>query len=322
MPFLLSLTWLLSIICNKNHITLSTPHLAPPDEDGGSEIGESAHRPRSVERLSRTQDPSIPQRPRYDPNHSPPPYSEIAHPIHRSFPTTLEANPHPPPPRLDANLFHPTIPNAPIPDLSPFPTPSLLSDDFYARIRDNPRLLPIFGVAIVFHGHPSVLQISRVLGVRPAEVTAALKPLSLYLDSLVSPVDHFSNVVLRNDVKDALLRRSAPLWVDAAKSHALVARWCLIGRRTLDARDITYASEFWAYHVCNSDPSVDLYDALRMSRIPLDPLSRSQLAEVIYWLEENGGPQVSDLLEAYRAQYNKPPERVNIMGGMFNMFFW
>lgn len=34
---------------------------------------------------------------------------------------------------------------------------------------------------------------------------------------------------------------------------------------------------------------------------------------------QNEGP--SDLLTAYRMQHSKPPEQVNIMGGMLSMFF-
>jgi hypothetical protein len=48
--------------------------------------------------------------------------------------------------------------------------------------------------------------------------------------------------------------------------------------------DIIYVGEFWGFHVYNVQPSMELYDSLRNSRLPLDPTSRSKLPEVIHWL--------------------------------------
>ncbi|KAJ7748689.1 hypothetical protein B0H16DRAFT_1725501 [Mycena metata] len=271
---------------------------------------------------SSTQDPDQHYRPRglwtpHDsPHPSPPPYSEIAQsasdpggtgtnsqnpPVH--FPghqssinaCSTQATIHP-----DENLLTHRGNPYPTEEVDPF---LASSHDLYTRIRDNLQLLSIFGVAIVFHDPPSVLQISRVLGLRWADITAALKPVSSYLDTFVSVVDHSSEVKLRSNVKNLLLRRAGSLWIDAEKYHSLVARWCLVGKKSLDARDITYRADFWA-----------------LSNLPLDPLSRLKLAEIIYWLEENEGP--SDLLTAYRMQHSKPPEQVDIMGGMLSMFFW
>ncbi|KAJ7749659.1 hypothetical protein B0H16DRAFT_1844806 [Mycena metata] len=223
---------------------------------------------------SSTQDPDQHYRPRRlwtphdSPHPSPPPYSEIAQsasdpggtgtnsqnpPVH--FPghqssinaCSTQATIHP-----DENLLTHRGNPYPTEEVDPF---LALSHDLYTRIRDNLQLLSIFGVAIVFHDPPSVLQISRVLGLRWADITAALKPVSSYLDTFVSVVDHSSEVKLRSNVKNLLLRRAGSLWIDAEKYHSLVARWCLVGKKSLDARDITYRADFWAYHVCNSDPS-------------------------------------------------------------------
>jgi hypothetical protein len=91
-------------------------------------------------------------------------------------------------------------------------------------------------VAIVFHDTPSILQISRVLGVEWTDVSAALKPISSesYFDHL-DLLDYNSDVKPRQNLKDSLLQRTGTVWLDPAKYHFLVAQWCL-GDQTFDAR--------------------------------------------------------------------------------------
>jgi hypothetical protein len=54
---------------------------------------------------------------------------------------------------------------------------------------------------------------------------------------------------------------------------------------SISARDIFYASDFWAKHTCNARPSQDIWDALRRSPIPCRLGSHAMLPCVIKWLE-------------------------------------
>jgi hypothetical protein len=49
-------------------------------------------------------------------------------------------------------------------------------------------------------------------------------------------------------------------------------------------RDILYAAEYWAYHVCSSRPSQAVWNALRCSTLPCRLTSRHMLPYVIAWL--------------------------------------
>ncbi|KAJ6471888.1 hypothetical protein C8R45DRAFT_1013482 [Mycena sanguinolenta] len=198
--------------------------------------------------------------------------------------------------------------------------PPPLPEDFRKNIENNPRLRSILGVAMVFHDPPSALQISVILGLRWNEVGAALRPISSYLEPANSAINGNSDIKLRQVLKDCLLRRAGTVWIDAAKYHALVAEWCLVGQ-SRNARDVIYAGEFWDYHVCNASPSSQLYDALRSSRLPLNPVSRTKLPAVIHWLNENGRAEAADLLVTYGERSSNYPQPVRIMGGMLSMLF-
>ncbi|KAF7371176.1 hypothetical protein MSAN_00753100 [Mycena sanguinolenta] len=186
----------------------------------------------------------------------------------------------------------------------------VIPDDVFKHIDDNPSLLAILGVTIVFRNPPSVLQISRVLGMPWTGVQVALETISPYLPGLDSAIDWNSNIELPRSLKDSILQRDQ---FSTRYYHGLVAKWCLVSQ-TLDARDIFYSGDFWEFHVCNADLSTDLLTALRSSPQPLDPISRDQLPKVIQWLEKNGGP--ADLISTYSEASKKSPERVYIMGGM------
>ncbi|KAJ6580745.1 hypothetical protein B0H19DRAFT_1060474 [Mycena capillaripes] len=194
-------------------------------------------------------------------------------------------------------------------------TPPPIPEDLARYIDKNPRLRPILGVAIVFHDASTVLQISRVLGLEWTEVGAALHPISSYFECLDSPIGFNSDVKPRKILKECLSQR-----LHSGKYHSLVAQWCLVGQK-LDARDMLYASDCWAHHVCNANSSAELYDALKKSWMPLDPVSRTKLQGIIHWLEDNEGAQASELRSTYIEHRSRPPERVQIMGGMRTMSF-
>lgn len=50
-------------------------------------------------------------------------------------------------------------------------------------------------------------------------------------------------------------------------------------------RDVFYAANSWAHHVCHADPSPQLRNALAESEIPLALESSEDLPDVIAWLE-------------------------------------
>ncbi|KAJ7358525.1 hypothetical protein DFH08DRAFT_802343 [Mycena albidolilacea] len=92
-------------------------------------------------------------------------------------------------------------------------------------------------------------------------------------------------------------------FIDPPTYHNLVARWCLLGPKGA-ARDVFYAANSWVHHVCQSNPSVQLRDALMESDIPLAAESYEDLPEIIAWLEgiQNDAEQWVDLLSTYRAR--------------------
>ncbi|KAJ6521004.1 hypothetical protein DFH09DRAFT_1331491 [Mycena vulgaris] len=137
---------------------------------------------------------------------------------------------------------------------------------------DSQRLLPILGVTIVFHGPPSILQISRDLGLKWTVARDALRPISaeLGLARPDSPIGFLSNINLPRCLRDFLLERSRRLWIDPATYHSILARWCLTGQQTLDSHDIICSGDFWAYQTYYPNPSAQLYGALRTWWIPLD----------------------------------------------------
>ncbi|KAF7345553.1 hypothetical protein MVEN_01574000 [Mycena venus] len=193
---------------------------------------------------------------------------------------------------------------------------SKIPEDFRENIEKNSRLCSILGVTIAFQETPSVHQISRILGLQWTDVGTALKPFRSHFDGLDATINYNSNVRLQQLPKEEVLQMVGP----SEKYHSLLAQWCLVGP-TPDARDIFYASEFWDYHVRNANPSTELYIALRSSRRPLSPTSRSKLPAVIEWLEKNGEREAVDLSLLYRGHGSRPSQPVEIMGGMLSILF-
>ncbi|KAF7345548.1 hypothetical protein MVEN_01573500 [Mycena venus] len=195
-------------------------------------------------------------------------------------------------------------------------TTNRIPDDLYRNVEQNPHLRSILGVIIVFQETPSVLQVSRVLGLQWTDVRTELKPILRYFDGLDTTINYNSNVRLRQPLKEEVLQ----LIGTSQKYHGLVAQWCLVGP-TPDARDVFYAADFWDYHVRNANASTDLYNALRNSKRPMNPTSRSKLPGIIDWLEKNGGAEAADFLSMFREHGNKAPQPVTIMGGTLSMRF-
>jgi hypothetical protein len=53
----------------------------------------------------------------------------------------------------------------------------------------------------------------------------------------------------------------------------------------LHCRDVAYATEHWAYHVCLSEAFPDVINALRGLAFPLPAMSSQQLLDVSDWLK-------------------------------------
>ncbi|KAJ7910596.1 hypothetical protein B0H13DRAFT_2329289 [Mycena leptocephala] len=165
---------------------------------------------------------------------------------------------------------------------------------------DSERLLPILGVFSVFQEPPTIKQLTRVLGfLAEDEVREVWGPISVYLDGLDSDGQTRSLAFLERLACQA----GGTTSIDSTTYHNLVARWCLVGPKG-GARDVFYAANSWAHHVCHSDPSIELLDALTESEIPLAFESSEDLPAIIAWLEgiQSDEEQWGALLSTYRAQ--------------------
>ncbi|KAJ7088896.1 hypothetical protein B0H15DRAFT_288721 [Mycena belliarum] len=168
------------------------------------------------------------------------------------------------------------------------------------------RLPPILGVVGVFQKPPSVKQLCRILGLVEDEVQTVWGPISAYLEGL-SPDEKtaflagLGRLVSPVDASDSL---------DPPTFHNLVAQWCLLGP-TIGGKDISYASDFWVHHVCNSAPSDSLYDALTHSDLPLAPESRDVLPEIVTWIEKiHPDQEWMNLLSTYQHALSQPAPHV------------
>ncbi|KAJ7138612.1 hypothetical protein C8R46DRAFT_610283 [Mycena filopes] len=185
----------------------------------------------------------------------------------------------------------------------------------------NRKLISILGVALAFREPPSVLQIARVLEMKWEDVAPLVALVAAYLDRLDTPVKRNSNVRIPHLIQTALVQRTGALWVEPRVYHTRIARWCLVGQRKLDARDIAYCADYWAEHVCESPPSVELQDGLKASTLPLQPDSYMKLAGVSFWLEqqEEGEKQARELLERWKVANPVKVEEIEILGGALKL---
>ncbi|KAJ7483532.1 hypothetical protein FB451DRAFT_1555475 [Mycena latifolia] len=158
-------------------------------------------------------------------------------------------------------------------------------------------LLPILGVGGIFQKPPTIKQMARVIELAEEEVRAVWEPISSHLDGLDSD-DGKARCIA--GLERIACRAGGIPSIDSATYHNMVARWCLVGPKG-GSKDIFYASDFWAYHVCHSNPSETLCDALTQSEILDDP---EDLSEIIAWLEKIQGDEVqwANLLSTYQAR--------------------
>ncbi|KAF7367130.1 hypothetical protein MSAN_00972700 [Mycena sanguinolenta] len=150
------------------------------------------------------------------------------------------------------------------------------------QIKNHRHLLRIVGVAIAFRGPPSVLQISEVLGLPEEEVCQSIRAVTNYLRT---PVEIGGKIRLPEAFSSDMYRSCLPT-IGAA--HGCIARWCLQGAMKLP-RHIDYALAFWAWHVCQATPSVELTAALESFPFALCTITEHQLLNVIQWLERFDG---------------------------------
>ncbi|KAJ7230323.1 hypothetical protein GGX14DRAFT_582817 [Mycena pura] len=192
-------------------------------------------------------------------------------------------------------------------------------------LTSRPQLHSIVAVMVVLQQGPSPLQISHVLGISWRDVHQDLHTLpEEFFDSSSGPPEHYySEVHLSHSVKNRLSDPSqcdSEFWVDTPKWHALLAKWCLRSNGRYNARDIFYANDFWAYHVCRSRPSEDLWDTLRQSPVPCRLTSHAALPAVIAWLEQVDVDDTRELSSMYKNCYRvrvsaaAAGERVRLMG--------
>ncbi|KAJ7840226.1 hypothetical protein B0H13DRAFT_2101123 [Mycena leptocephala] len=165
----------------------------------------------------------------------------------------------------------------------------------YSRVHSavvcNPQLHSILALAFVFYQTPSPLQISHLLDISWENV---LQTLLFRHPPLGSPPQFLSDPTC------------PATFVDSSRWHAFVAVWCLTRSSiNYDARDIFYASDFWAKHTCNARPSQDIWDALRRSPIPCRLGSHAMLPCVIKWLERVDSEDTRELAITYRSTYRQ-----------------
>ncbi|KAJ7287117.1 hypothetical protein C8J57DRAFT_1707505 [Mycena rebaudengoi] len=226
--------------------------------------------------------------------------------------------------RITHNHYHRASTLSPnFPQTALFPEmPDSLRDILHAHLF----LREIMGTTMVFRGIPSVLQIARVHERRWKDVAEALELISPYFDGMNEPVRYFSNIQLSANLRYWLSNRaqSENLYIDPPKYHAKVARWCLVGNMTNDPRNISYAADNWAHHLCKSDPSSELCRALQDSSIVFRPASHNKLLEVIHWLESSSDPQeeLMTLLQSRHKEMDlrlRGGIRIEVMGGAASM---
>ncbi|KAJ7498199.1 hypothetical protein B0H11DRAFT_1999046 [Mycena galericulata] len=174
-------------------------------------------------------------------------------------------------------------------------------------LSSNPQLYSIISVIMVFYQAPSPLQIGHVLGIPWEDVRRDLLSVPELIDCQVDPLEHYySEVHISHRVPVLLSDPSQPdCLVNLPKWHAFVARWCLRSNASQDARDIFYAHDFWAQHLCRAHPSQDLWDALRQSPVPSRLSSHSMLPSVIAWLETVDVEDSRELISVYRDCYRR-----------------
>ncbi|KAF7371195.1 hypothetical protein MSAN_00755000 [Mycena sanguinolenta] len=197
--------------------------------------------------------------------------------------------------------------------LTPTDEGSRCTERAYVQVHDaflrNPHLHAILALTVIFCKTPSPLQISRVLDISWEDVRQSLVSVCDLLHPPAPPEHYYSDITLSDRLRKMLSDPACPTtFVDSPRWHALLAVWCLT-RSSIkyDARDIFYASDFWAEHVCSARPSQDLWNALRRSPIPCQLSSHPMLPWVITWLEEVDVDETRELTMIYRSILQETP---------------
>ncbi|KAJ7173336.1 hypothetical protein C8R46DRAFT_113418 [Mycena filopes] len=204
-------------------------------------------------------------------------------------------------------------------------------DHDYLVVQDavvrNPQLHSILSLCLTLYQPPSALQIAHLLEIPSETVLRSLLPLSLLLNPPGPPAHSSSAIRLSDRMREVLMDPAkSATYVHPPRWHAFVAVWCLTRSDIKqDARDILYAAEFWAQHLCEARPSEGLWDALRRSRLPCRIGSHAMLPWVVTWLGKVDTEDTRELIMLYRATYRRTEDAVNagmrmeIMGGAMSM---
>ncbi|KAJ6471392.1 hypothetical protein C8R45DRAFT_1014155, partial [Mycena sanguinolenta] len=151
---------------------------------------------------------------------------------------------------------------------------------------NQPNLLRIICVAIAFCDAPSVARISRVLGLPEDEVLHSIESVASHLRS---PVVFGGNIKFSEGFVSAMYRSCLQIM---AAAHGDIARWCLQGAMS-EPRHTRYALTYWAWHVSQATPSLELKSALERFPFVLCTVTEHQLSNVIHWLK-----RFKDLIDA------------------------
>ncbi|KAF7367139.1 hypothetical protein MSAN_00973600 [Mycena sanguinolenta] len=189
---------------------------------------------------------------------------------------------------------------------NPYSSPfgSKASDRIPLRCGDDKHAL-LLGLVIVFRSPPSLDQISRVMDLSAEKVHIMLTPT---LGSLAS--DPSSDIRLSKGLMCAILQTRD---MELAAAHEKLACWCLKFLHMRHVRDIAYATQHWAYHVCRAEPTSHLLDTLRDIAFPLVTMSNQQLAAVVNWLKKSrtdGNSDVHDRIVQFESLLQAKPTDV------------
>ncbi|KAJ7036660.1 hypothetical protein C8F04DRAFT_1095250 [Mycena alexandri] len=218
----------------------------------------------------------------------------------------------------------------------PRPTPEQAFDtceqDYYVvhhAVVLNPQLHSILALVRTLYRTPSSLQIAHLLDIHWETVLESLMPVFQLLDPPAPPEHYYSDILLSDRMRKVLVNPCySATYVHLPRWHAFIAVWCL-NRSDIrhDARDILYASDFWAQHVCKARASQELWDALRRSRLPCRLGSHAVLPWIITWLERVDTEDTRELIMLYRTTHRRTTgaiaagRRIEIMGGSMSIQF-
>ncbi|KAJ6471388.1 hypothetical protein C8R45DRAFT_1014146 [Mycena sanguinolenta] len=160
-------------------------------------------------------------------------------------------------------------------------------------IEKQPNLLRIICVAIACCIPPSVMRISRILGLAGEEVQQAIDALKKHLQK---PVVSDDNITFPKDFVFKMYRSCLQI---VGGAHADITCWCLKDA-IFEPQDTQYAMSNWAWHLSQATPSLELKAVLESFPFVLDTVTQFQLYNAIHWLK-----RFSDLLDAAHlvAQY-------------------